>query len=152
MLIWNIISRFLSCFTERYRRTTNKSVGWAANIFSSNTRCLEHRVEAARAERKTVGTVYKSRREIGVPGWMVKEEVRGRKTHERWYVQRWNIYTFYLYLILLSCRMACGRHGWFIQPEMELEWPARTRCYAPLLLPSKIREKGNPELFRSKPS
>jgi len=32
--------------------------GWAANIFSSNTRCLEHRVEAARAERKTVEIWY----------------------------------------------------------------------------------------------
>lgn len=33
---------------------TKASDGWAANIFSSNTRCLKQQVETARAERKTV--------------------------------------------------------------------------------------------------
>lgn len=94
--------------------------GWAANIFSSNTRHLEHQAETTGEGRKTVDTrCTREDERSAFPGWMVKEEVRGGKTYERWYVQRWNIYTRVgpIFDTAPPCRPTRGRHGWFIQAE-----------------------------------
>jgi len=71
---------------DRIQTLANKSAGWAADIFTANTRCPEHRL--ARAERKTAG--YKYIREDGAgrrsrlkfqPAW--RGSMRSRKTRER---------------------------------------------------------------------